>query len=85
MAYYVSAIKGEKKALVLGPFRTHGEALALKFWVSVQAGRLYNDVDHFRTRWGTAHHKTKHTPGVLNPHVDLTLSADGYIEKVSTG
>jgi hypothetical protein len=85
VAFYVSAIQGEKKALVLGPFRTHGEALALKFWASVQAGKLFKDADHFRTLWGTAHDRTQHAPGVLNPHVDLTLSADGYIEKVATG
>lgn len=79
MAYYVSAIKRQHKALVLGPFRTHGEALAHKHVAKREAGRLFKDVDAFDTAWGTAHDRTQHSPGVLNPHIVLELDAEGYV------
>jgi hypothetical protein len=83
MAFYVSAIKRGQKALVLGPFRRHGDALAAKYVARRAAERLFNDVDAFDTRWGTARDGAGHRPGKLNDHVDITVDDDGYITEVA--
>jgi hypothetical protein len=79
MAYYVSAIKGPRKALAVGPFRRHGDALALVDRVRRWARDNVSDVDHFRTAWGTAHHRTAHPPGRLNEAFGVTVDHTGYI------
>ena len=79
MAYYVSAIKGRRKALALGPFRRHGDALAMVGWVRDWAVRHVRDVDHFDTAWGTAHDRAGHDPGRLNEAFGVMLDNAGYI------
>lgn len=79
MAFYVSAIKGARKALVLGPFRRHGDALAAVQPAKAAADKVFCDVDAFDTLWGTARNATGHRPGKLNDHLDVTVDADGYI------
>lgn len=79
MAFYVSAIKRKQKALVLGPFRRHGDALAAVEPAKHAARNVFSDVDAFDTTWGTARDKQGHPAGKLNAHLDVTVDTDGYI------
>jgi hypothetical protein len=79
MAYYVSAIKGRRKALAVGPFRRHGDALALVDRVRRWADRHVHDVDYFDTAWGTARNRAGHPPGRLNEAFGVMVDSAGYI------
>lgn len=82
MSFYVSAIKYERKALVCGPFRNHGAALAKVESARKVARDLFHDVDHFSTAWGTCQHKTGHptTKAIraVNEALGLGYDAQGY-------
>jgi hypothetical protein len=83
VSFYVSAIKGEKRALVCGPFRTHGAALKRVHVAKRAAEKLFKDADHLRTAWGTAQHKTGHpvsgAVAAVNEALGLELDAQGYV------
>ena len=61
--YYVSAIDGDRRALVAGPYQTHGEALGDV--EAVQAVAYELDVRSHFYAWGTAR-TCDDRPGVLN-------------------
>lgn len=55
MAYYATAEQSGRRAILAGPYRTHGAALA----ASARCRRInlarYRDVDPFAITFGTAH------------------------------
>jgi len=79
MAYYVSAERDGKRALAVGPFRRHGNALAHVHRVKQVAQRTCRDVDHFDTAWGTARHRAGHPPGKLNAVYGVTPDEEGWL------
>lgn len=79
MAYYVSAETRGKRALVLGPFREHGDALVRVEEVRSWCERNVRDVDAFDTRWGTCHHRAGHPAGRMNDHFGVRTDDDGFI------
>lgn len=81
MAFYVSAINGRRKALAVGPYRRHGDALAAVEPVRRWAERNLRDVDPW-VAWGTARDRAGHAPGKANEAFGVTLDADGYINPV---
>lgn len=79
--YFVSAIDGTRRALVAGPYQTHGEALG-----DVEAARaVAYELDgrsHFYA-WGTAR-TCEERPGILNPHL-AEHKARGVVVIPTTG
>lgn len=73
--HYVSILDngGQRSVMALGPFRTHGAALA-----RVDDVRRYV-CDNFReghwARFGTCRRKTDHAPGRFNEALDYTIDA----------
>lgn len=71
--YYVTAIEsnGQRTALLLGPFRTHGAALAqvsrARSWAWEHAPRHAHGA-----LFGTSRHKTGHPPGRFNDEIGYT-------------
>lgn len=73
--FYVS-IKdnsGERSVLALGPFRTHGAALARVDDVNRFVCERYRE-GHW-CGFGTARHKTSHAPGKFNDALDYAIDA----------
>lgn len=64
--FYVSAIDGERKALICGPYDTHEEALADVARVKAAAERV--DARAIWYAWGTASTKLYMHPALGAPH-----------------
>ena len=62
--YYISIKDGKRRALVVGPFKTHDEALGLVCKAMV-AGREVDPASHFYA-WGTAKRANGHHEGIMN-------------------
>lgn len=82
MAYYVSARKRDQYALLVGPFRRHGDALAM-----VDAARRVVH-DNRRDTWfdlayGTCRDARGHTEGKLNALLGVVLDAAGYVVPIT--
>jgi hypothetical protein len=81
MAYYASAIDGSRKVLGVGPFRRHGDALAVvdrfRRWAeeSTREGRYRGPA------YGTCRDFRQHKPGRFNEQVGVTVGADGWVER----
>lgn len=70
MAFYVSVVDGARSSLLLGPFNTHGAALA-----HVEPTRRRAVADDPRAHFyafGTCRHRTARAPGRLNDQLDYT-------------
>lgn len=77
MSYYVSAVSGSRRALVVGPFRRHGDALA-----HVEPFRRWAAQNVPDARWpdvgvGTARNATGHRVGHLTTAYGVAL-VDGW-------
>lgn len=64
MAYYVSVIDGSKSVLALGPFNTHGAALAEVERTMAHVQATYKDAHWFG--YGTSRVLTSRPAGKLN-------------------
>lgn len=84
MAFYVSAIKGRRHKLLVGPFRHHGDALAHEAEVRTWAARRFTDARFPDVGIGTARHRTAHAPGALNDDYGITLDDSGWCGRLST-
>lgn len=79
MAFYVSAIDGRKKALLVGPYRRHGDALADVKKVRKWAADNTREGKWGGVAYGTARDKTRHDLGRFNDHVGVEVDSDGWV------
>ncbi len=78
MAFYVSAIRGQRRKLLVGPFRRHGDALAHVDRMARWLDGRFSDTQFPDYGVGTARHRTSHAPGALNADYGIVVDEAGW-------
>lgn len=83
MAFYVSAIRGRHRKLLVGPFRRHGDALTHVDRMARWLDGRFSDTRFPDYGVGTARHRTSHAAGALNEDYGITVDEAGWCGRLS--